>query len=178
MYYTHHMHFFIDRALYIWMNYNECIPGAHLRGPLTRPDQRADLLNTGVDVQSPECWAQRSGPVHKPPRLELKLVLVKRLIVRPWRPTCLMSKAMHTVFWGDVSPYSITSVHVAISKVGKRCRLHFHYTLSLRNLTLPSLFHSPSRFYFEYSALFLPQTHFLASLHQSHQGAFLSCNCF
>jgi len=60
MYYTHHMHFFVDQALYIWMNLHS---GAHLHGPLTRPDHRADMLDPDADVRSPERWAERSGPV-------------------------------------------------------------------------------------------------------------------
>jgi len=36
------------------MDFNTRIPGAHLRGPLTRPDHRADLLHTGADVRSPK----------------------------------------------------------------------------------------------------------------------------
>jgi len=44
-----------DQALYvlsIWMKVNAHIPGAHSCGPSTRPDDRADLFNTGTDVRS------------------------------------------------------------------------------------------------------------------------------
>jgi len=53
--------FFADPAIYIYiyiyMNLNTCIHGAHLRGPLTRPDHRAYLLDQSVDVRSPERWS-------------------------------------------------------------------------------------------------------------------------
>jgi len=97
--------------------------GANLHGPLLRPDHWVDLLH--------RCRCPKFGPVHKPPRLELELVPVKRLTTRPWRPTCLVGDETCTVHRGDVSPYSLTSVHVARSTVGKRCHLRFPLYVNL-----------------------------------------------
>jgi len=79
------------------MNLNTHIPEAHLRGPLSRPECRADMLDTGADVRSP-ITKPNALVLHKPPRLELELVPLKRLTARPWKPTCLVSDATHTVF--------------------------------------------------------------------------------
>jgi len=118
-------------------------------------------------------WAQRSGPVHKPPRLELKLVSVKRLTAHLQRPTCLMSNATHKVFWGNVSPYSITSVHVAITNGCETLSSALHLYVN------PSKIHTLFTVSFPFPLLFwkimlsLPQTNLLAS-----RWVFLSCDCF
>jgi len=52
------MHFLVDQALYIWMNFNARIPEVHLCGPLTQPDHRVDLLNTGADIWEPNALVQ------------------------------------------------------------------------------------------------------------------------
>jgi len=58
---------------------------------------------------SPTLWSSTQAP-----RLELKLVSVKMLVARPLQSTCLLSEATHIVFWGDISPYSLTSTHTTI----------------------------------------------------------------
>jgi len=129
----------------IYMNDN---PNIYLRGPLTRPNHQANLLNLGADVRSPKRWALCSGPVHKPRMFELKLISVKRLISRPRWPSCLMSEAMHTMFWGDVAPHSITSVHVAITNGWETLPLAFPLYIN------PSKSYAPFTVSFPFALLF------------------------
>jgi len=143
---------------FIYTDFNARIFGGPLMWPTisTRPPSRPSPHRCRCLMPMP-----MSGPVHKPPRLELELVPVKRLTARLWWPTCLVGDGTCTVLRGDVSPYSLTSVHVAKS-------------------TLPSLFHSLfaylfEHFYLEHPTFFSPNT---SSPFDNHfKVYFLPCNC-
>jgi len=87
--------------------------------------------------------------VSQAPRLELSLLqrrdyslaLVAYVSFSQWAGVAQCTKH----FWGDISPYSIVSAHVALLSTEKRrCRLPFPYSfkLTFKNL-LHSLFHFP-----------------------------------
>jgi len=111
--------------------------GAHYRDQTTE-----STCSTGADV--------RNLVQYTSPKLKLELVSMKRLTACLWRPTWLMSDRTCTVPRGDISPYSLPSVHVARSTVGARCRLRFPLYVNHLTLTLPSLFHSLSVYLFKH----------------------------
>jgi len=131
------MYFLADYAFHIYGLQN-----THQWGPIIaiRPPSRP-----APQVPMSEIWSSTQAP-----KLKLELVSMKRLTACLWRPTWLMSDRTCTVPRGDISPYSLPSVHVARSTVGARCRLRFPLYVNHLTLTLPSLFHSLSVYLFKH----------------------------
>ena len=98
---------------------------------------------------------ERSGLVHKPPRLELSL-LQRRDYSRALMAYVSVSQRADVAqctkrFWGDISPYLTGNVHMASSSpVERRCRLLFSHLLKLpfenACLLLFHFFHSHESF--------------------------------
>jgi len=116
---------------------------------------------------------EHSCSVHKPPRLELSLAkrrgfssaLAADLMVSQWVGVARCTKHL----WGDISPHSIPSIHVAPpSMVGKHCRLTFPFEIP----TLTPLFHFP-KISKTLSFCLLPHAIFHFSENSSHSQNFI-----